>query len=85
MLLSVCVNELMSGFNSPPGRLNWVQLILSHNSLNFILYRVRTQVLESPGILKFGFQACKVLEFVEVLESPGIWTYRSIFLIINIQ
>ena len=23
--------------------------------------------------------------FVEVLESPGIWTYRSIFLIISIQ
>jgi len=29
--------------------------------------------LESPGI------------FVEVLESPGIWTHRSIFLIISIQ
>jgi len=29
--------------------------------------------LESPGI------------FVEVLESPGIWTYRSMFLIISIQ
>ena len=29
--------------------------------------------LESPGI------------FVEVLESPGIWTYRSIFLIISIH
>ena len=29
--------------------------------------------LESPGI------------FVEVLESPGIWTYRSIFLIISVQ
>jgi len=29
--------------------------------------------LEIPGI------------FVEVLESPGIWTYRSIFLIISIQ
>jgi len=31
------------------------------------------QNLESPGI------------FVEVLESPGIWTNRSIFLIISIQ
>ena len=29
--------------------------------------------LESPGI------------FVAVLESPGIWKYRSIFLIISIQ
>ena len=29
--------------------------------------------LESPGI------------FVEVLESPGIWTYRSIFLIISVK
>jgi len=29
--------------------------------------------LESPGIV------------LEVLESPGIWTYRSIFLIISIQ
>ena len=29
--------------------------------------------LECPGI------------FVEVLESPGIWTYRYIFLIISIQ
>ena len=29
--------------------------------------------LESPGI------------FVEVLEGPGIWTYRSIFLIISVQ
>ena len=29
--------------------------------------------LQSPGI------------FVEVLESPGIWTYRSIFLIISVQ
>jgi len=29
--------------------------------------------LESPGI------------FVEVLESPGLWTYRCIFLIISVQ
>jgi len=32
-------------------------------------YRVRT----GPGI------------FVEVLESPGIWTYKSIFLIMSVQ
>ena len=42
--------------------------------------------LESPGIWKFGFQAWKVLEFfLEVLESPEIWTCRYIFLIISIQ
>ena len=48
-----------------------------------------TQVLEnleSHGIWKFGFHALKVQGiFVELLESPGIWTYRSIFLIISIQ
>jgi len=51
----------------------------------FYLWTGFAQVLEnreSPGILKFGFQ---VWNFVEVLESPGIWTHRSIFLIISIQ
>jgi len=38
--------------------------------------------LESSGIWK----VCENTGiFVEVLESPGIWTYRSIFLIISIQ
>jgi len=36
-------------------------------------FKIWIQGLESPGI------------FVEVLESPGICTYRSIFLIISIQ
>ena len=36
-------------------------------------------------VLEFENLDSKPGIFVEVLESPGIWTYRSIFLIISIQ
>ena len=42
----------------------------SHRSWNL---KIWIPGLESPGF------------FVEVLESPGFWTYRSIFLIISVQ
>ena len=45
----------------------------SHRSLKTWNLKIWIPGLESPGI------------FVEVLESPGNWTYRSIFLIISIQ
>ena len=42
--------------------------------------------LESPGNIKIwipGLESPGI--FVGVLESPGIWTYRSIFLVISIH
>ena len=52
-----------------------VNLVLqgSHRSLKTWNLKIWIPGLESPGI------------FVELLESPGIWTYKSIFLIISIQ
>ena len=45
----------------------------SHRSLKNWNLKIWIPGLESPVL------------FVEFLESPGIWTYRSIFLIISIQ
>ena len=57
--------------------LNYIFLLQgSHRSLKtwkVLDLKIWIPGLESPGI------------FVEVLESPGIWTYRSIFLIISIH
>ena len=61
-----------------------------HGYINvcFPCFRVRTGPWK-PGKclnLKFwipGLESPAI--FVEVLESPGIWTYRSIFLIISLQ
>ena len=72
LIVDKLFNQLTAG-----GDYNYVYILQgSHGSLKTWKVLEFENLVSSPG--KSG-------TFVEVLESLGIWTYRSIFLIISIQ